>query len=459
MARPVSGAKPVARPGWRHGAFAGWGRVARAEMDAARPERLNDLAHALRAADRRGVIVYAGGRSYGDAALNGGGQAILTRRLDRLLDFDPASGVVVAEAGVSFDDLRRVLLPRGFLSPVTPGTAFATLGGAVANDVHGKNQDHAGNFGRHLVWLELMLPSGEIRRLMPEDRLFKATLGGIGLTGIVVAVALRMMRVPSRFVALQERRVRDLDEFLEALEEVRRTAAYSVGWIDALAQGRHLGRGIVESADPAQPEAGDRYREAKARSLPIDLPGLALNPLGIGLFNALYWRRVPPRGRARRLAYDRFLYPLDALAGWNRLYGRRGFHQFQCLLPEATSRQALRSLLETCVGSRAASFLGVLKTMGQDGIGLLSFGGRGHTLALDFPARPGIDDLLIRLERVVLDHGGRIYLAKDARMSAAGFAAMYPRLPEYRAILAEVDPDGRMMSDLARRLDIRGGGP
>ncbi len=458
MARPAEGGGPPERPGWRHGVFAGWGRVARAEMDAARPERLSDLAQALAAAGRRGIIVYAGGRSYGDAALNGGGQAILTRRLDRLLDFDPASGVVVAEAGVSFEDLRRVLLPRGFLSPVTPGTAFATLGGAVANDVHGKNQDHAGNFGRHLAWLELMLPSGETRRLMPDDRLFKATLGGLGLTGIVVAVALKMMRVPSRFVTLQERRVRDLDEFLEALEEVRRTSAYSVGWIDALAQGRQLGRGIVESADPAPPAPHDRYREAPARNLPMGLLSMALNPLSIGLFNALYWRRVPAGGRARRVPYDRFLYPLDAIAGWDRLYGRRGFHQFQCLLPEATSRLALRSLLETCVGSRAAPFLGVLKTMGQEGTGLLSFGGRGHTLALDFPARPGIDDLLVRLERVVLDHGGRIYLAKDARMSAAGFAVMYPRLSEFRAILAEVDPEGRMMSDLARRLDIRGGG-
>ena len=427
-------------------------------MDVARPERLSQLARALTAVDRRGVIVHAGGRSYGDAALNAGGQAILTSRLDRLIDFDPAGGVLVAEAGVSFEDLRRLLLPRGFLAPVTPGTAFATLGGAVGNDVHGKNQDHVGNFGRHLHWLELMLPSGEIRRLMPDDRLFKATVGGLGLTGVVIAVALKMMRVPSRFVALNERRVRDLDEFLEALEEVRRTATYSVGWIDALAQGRHLGRGIVESADPAPPEAGDRYRETRARNLPLGLLSPALNPLGIGLFNAAYWRRVPVRGRSRRVAYDRFLYPLDAITGWNRLYGRRGFHQFQCLLPEATSRQALRNLLETCVGSRAASFLGVLKTMGQEGTGLLSFGGRGHTLALDFPARRGIDDLLIRLERVVLDHGGRIYAAKDARMSAAGFAAMYPRLPEFRAILAEVDPDGRMMSDLARRLDIRGVG-
>jgi decaprenylphospho-beta-D-ribofuranose 2-oxidase len=449
-------AEQANRPGWRHGAFAGWGRVARAEMDAARPERLSELAQSLASVDRRGVIVHAGGRSYGDQALNAGGQAILTSRLDRFLDFDPASGILVAEAGVMFEDLRRHFLSRGFLAPVTPGTAFATLGGAVANDVHGKNQDHAGNFGRHVAWLDLMLPSGEIRRLMPEDRLFKATLGGLGLTGVVIAVALKLARVPSRFVRKNERRVRDLDGFLEALEEVRRTATYSVGWIDALARGRSLGRGIVESADPAPAESGDRHREALTRNLPMGLLGLGLNSLSIGLFNALYWRRVPARGRTRRVPYDRFLYPLDALKGWNRIYRRHGFHQFQCLLPEATSRSALRLLLETCVGSRSASFLGVLKTMGQEGTGLLSFGGRGHTLALDFPAGPGIDDLLIRLERVVLDHGGRIYAAKDARMSAAGFAAMYPRLPEFRAILAEVDPKGRMMSDLARRLDIRG---
>jgi decaprenylphospho-beta-D-ribofuranose 2-oxidase len=283
-------------------------------------------------------------------------------------------------------------------------------------------------------------------------------LGGLGLTGVVIAVALKMMRVPSRFVVRNERRVRDLDAFLEALEEVRRAATYSVGWIDALARGRNLGRGIVESADPAPAESNDRHREAPVRNIPLGLAGFALNPLTIGLFNTLYWYRVPARGRVRRVAYDRFLYPLDALKDWNRIYRRRGFHQFQCLLPEATSRAALRSLLETCVGSRAASFLGVLKTMGQEGTGLLSFGGRGHTLALDFPARPGIDDLLVRLERVVLDHGGRIYAAKDARMSAAGFAAMYPHLPEFRAILAEVDPTGRMMSDMARRLDIRGDG-
>lgn len=442
-------------PGWRRATFAGWGRLARVPMLAARPERVSELPALLAAAGGEGIIVHAGGRSYGDSALNAGGRAILTRRLDRLLAFDPASGLLAAEAGVRFEDLRRLFLPRGFLVPVTPGTAFATLGGAVAHDVHGKNQDQAGNFGRHVEWLDLMLPSGELRRLTPADRLFRATVGGLGLTGVILALAFRMMPVPSRFVTVRERRVGDLDAFLSALEAARARAVYSVGWIDALARGRALGRGIVEAADPAPPAAGDSYNEAKGRRLPVDLPAVVLNPLSIAAFNALYWRRVPAEGRERRLAYDRFLYPLDTIADWNRLYGRRGFHQFQALLPEPA---AIRAVLEACAGSRAGSFLAVLKTMGQEGTGLLSFGGRGYTLALDFPAGPGIDELLRRLERLVLDHGGRTHLAKDSRLSAEGFAAMYPRLPEFREVLAEADPAGRMRSDLARRLGIRGEG-
>jgi decaprenylphospho-beta-D-ribofuranose 2-oxidase len=423
-------------------------------MLAARPERISELRAILSATGPEGIIVHAGGRSYGDAALNSGGRSILTRRLDRLLEFDPASGLLTAEAGVDFEDLRRVFLPRGYLAPVTPGTAFATLGGAVANDVHGKNQDQAGNFSSHVAWLELMLPSGEIRRLQPGDKLFRATVGGLGLTGVILALAFTMIRVPSRFVTLRERRVSDLDAFLEALEEDRMNSLYSVGWIDALARGRNLGRGIVEAANPAPAEAGERYDEAKRRHLPFNLPSVVLNPISISAFNAAYWRHVPASGRSRRVAYDRFLYPLDVITRWNRLYGRRGFHQFQALLPEATSRTAVRALLETCANARAASFLAVLKTMGREGLGLLSFGGRGHTLALDFPAFPGTNDLMLRLERLVLDHGGRIYLAKDSRMSAQGFAAMYPALREFREVLAEIDPGRRMKSDLACRLGI-----
>jgi decaprenylphospho-beta-D-ribofuranose 2-oxidase len=237
-------------------------------MLAARPERVSELPAILAATGREGVIVHAGGRSYGDSALNTGGRAILTRRLDRLLEFDPASGLLAAEAGVSFDDLRRLLLPRGFLAPVTPGTAFATLGGAVANDVHGKNQDQAGNFGSHVEWLDLMLPSGEVRRLTAADPLFRATVGGLGLTGVILAVAFRMMAVPSRFVALRERRVADLDGFLAALETERRRAVYSVGWIEALARGRALGRGIVEAADPPLP----------SRRIPMPRPSTVASP-------------------------------------------------------------------------------------------------------------------------------------------------------------------------------------
>jgi decaprenylphospho-beta-D-ribofuranose 2-oxidase len=445
-------------PGWRRDEFSGWGRLPRATMLAARPERVGDLARDLATAGPKGIVVHAGGRSYGDAALNDGGRAILTRRLDRLLDFDPSTGLLAAEAGVTFDDLRRVFLPRGFLAPVTPGTAFATLGGATAHDVHGKNQDLAGNFGSHLAWIELMLPSGEVRRLTPGERLFRATVAGLGLTGVILAVGLRMMPVPSRFVVLREHRVADLDGFLAMLEVERQKSTYSVGWIDALARGRNLGRGIVEAADPAPAEAGESYREGPRRRLAVDLPAIALNPLAIAAFNEIYWRRVPATSRARRLAYDRFLYPLDAIVDWNRLYGRRGFHQFQALLPEANSPAAVRALLEVCAKARAGSFLAVLKTMGREGAGLLSFGGRGHTLALDFPARPGTRDLLLRLERLVLDHGGRVYLAKDSCLTAAGFAAMYPNLQEFREILVEVDPGGRMSSDLARRLGIRSQG-
>ena len=258
---------------------------------------------------------------------------------------------------------------------------------------------------------------------------------------MIVAVAFKMMKVPSRFVAVRERRVRDLDEFLEALEEVRRSATYSVGWIDALAKG--ASSAAVSSRAPSRRrlEEGERYREARRRRVPFDFPAMALNPLSIGLFNAWHWR-------ARRHGSGRVASPLTASSipsmrsatGTVSMGDKASISSSVCCRKQ-TSRKALRVLLETCVGSRAASFLGVLKTMGQEGTGMISFGGRGHTLALDFPARAGIDDLLTRLERMVLDNGGRIYAAKDSHLSAAGFAAMYPSLAQFRSVLAEVDPE------------------
>jgi decaprenylphospho-beta-D-ribofuranose 2-oxidase len=442
---------------WAGVELAGWGRTSRGVMTACRPERLSEVRARLSEAEPgRGLIAHGAGRAYGDAALNAQGRVMLTRRLDRMLAFDPATGLLEAEPGVSFADLLETFLPRGWLAPATPGTAFATMGGAIANDVHGKNHDRVGSFGDHLAWIDLLLPSGETMRITEAShpRLFRATVGGLGLTGIVTGLGLRMMRVPSGAVRVRERRCGDLDSFLSALEEARTRATYSVGWIDGLARGGALGRGILETAEP-EPSAELARERARTLAVPIDLPGAALNPATVGLFNAAYFRRVPENGRERVVSYRGFLYPLDAIHDWNRIYGRSGFYQFQCVLPDASSGAGLRSLLEEISRAGRASFLAVLKTLGGEGRGLLSFPMRGFTLALDFPRRSGVEELLARLEQLTLEHGGRIYLAKDAVLSAEGLRRMYPRLPEFQSVLEEVDPERLLNSDMARRLRIR----
>ncbi len=442
-----------AAPAWRKLSLQGWGRLGRAPCQAARPERLRDLRAVVLADVGRNLVPHGAGRSYGDAALNGGGAAVLTTRLDRMLGFDATTGVLVAEPGVSFADIIRTFLPRGWLPPTPPGTAFATLGGAVAHDVHGKNQHLAGCFGHHVEWLDLMLADGSTRRLSPSEdaAAFHATLGGLGLTGVVTALALRLLPVPSNALLVRRQRIAGLDAFLEAFGAARQ-ASWAVGWIDALAGGAALGRGILEVAEPA-PQHLPPPPEAQ-RNLPFDAPGCLLNRFSVRAFNAAYWRRVPAAGDAQPMHYGRFLFPLDGIGQWNRLYGRRGFHQFQCVLPEAEAPRGLRLLLEAVGQAGAASFLAVLKWMGRDGAGLLSFARPGFTLALDIPARAGAGALLRRLERLTLDHGGRVYLAKDSTLSPAGMAAMYPRLAEFQAIRARLDPGGRFSSDMSRRLGL-----
>jgi decaprenylphospho-beta-D-ribofuranose 2-oxidase len=441
---------------WTPASLTTWGRVQAAQVAVSRPDDLDGLVAAVAARHDRGLIVYGGGRSYGDAPLNDGGQTIVTDRLNRVVSFDQASGTIVCEAGVTFYDLLRTFLPRGFLVPVTPGTAFATIGGAVGNDVHGKNHDRAGGFGDHVLWLDLVLASGEVVRVArdTEPDLFAATVAGIGLTGAIHRVCFRMVPVPSCHAAVHERRMPDLESFMAGLAEAREQAPYSVGWIDGLARGTGLGRGILETAEVAAADA-TAFRLRTPRPIPIDFPGFALNPVSVAVFNHLYYARVPKAGRRREISLETFLYPLDALRAWNRVYGRRGFYQFQCVIPDAEAPRGLRALLEQISGARSASFLAVLKTMGARGHGYLSFPLRGYTLALDFPRRSGIEDLLARLERITLDHGGRIYLAKDALLSATGFARMYPDIGRLREVLARVDPHGRFRSDMARRLGLR----
>jgi decaprenylphospho-beta-D-ribofuranose 2-oxidase len=437
-----------------HAALVGWGRGTPATSLAARPERFAEAVDGFAQAPAEGgICLHGAARSYGDCALNSGGEALITTRLDRILAFDAETGIVQVEPGVDFRRLLRAFLPRGFLAPITPGTGFATIGGAVANDVHGKNHEHDGSFGQHVTELDLVLPDGTRRTITQADGdLFRATMGGLGLTGFITRIAFRMARVPGGTVQVRSRRANDLDDFLAAMQ-AEQSASYSVGWIDGAAHGTRLGRGILETAapgsEPAPPPSGRDLR------VPLDFPGFALNPLSVAIFNEAYFRRVPQAGSTARVPWEKFLYPLDAIQDWNRIYGKRGFIQFQCVVPFETGPAALRDLLEVISASRQASFLAVLKRMGPGRAGFLSFPMPGYTLALDFPRRAGIEDLHARLCAITLNAGGRVYLAKDSLLDPAGFRRMYPEFARFAAVLAEIDPAGRMNSDMARRLRLR----
>jgi decaprenylphospho-beta-D-ribofuranose 2-oxidase len=432
----------------------GWGRSSYATSRVVEAQTSEQVLAALRDPGAVPVVARGAGRSYGDAALNEGGYLICTTAMKAVHAFDPDSGEIVIDAGVTFGDLLHNYASLGWIAPVTPGTQFATLGGAIANDVHGKNHDRDGSIGDHVRWLDLALPDGTLRRVdrTTAPELFAATIGGIGLTGVITRICLQMKRVPGCMLLVQERRAANLDEYLDALQDARTRCRYSVGWIDGLASGRALGRGILETADHIEDSQPLRHRW-RAR-MPVDLPELAFNSCTVGLFNRLYFHRIPARGRERRLDLAQFFYPLDAIIDWNRMYGRRGFVQFQCVIPDDQARPALHQLLAAITTSGLASFLAVIKTLGRAGLGHLSFPAPGITLALDFPVRDNTAGLLARLHGITADHGGRIYLAKDSCVAAALMPQMYPRLTQFRAVLQEVDPGRRMRSDMSSRLQL-----
>jgi len=424
-------------------ALAGWGRARTADCTLLDRPAFDTAG---------GLIAHGAGRSYGDCALNGGGGVLLTGGMDQILDWDEASGLVRVEPGVSFAQLLARFLPLGFMVPVTPGTGFASIGGAVANDVHGKNHERAGSFGQHVTSLDLLTPDGGQHTIGPDDDLFRATVGGIGLTGIMTSISFRMQRVAGPAMLVRSQPCGDLDALLAAMAASSQ-ATHSVAWIDGTATGRHLGRGILETAEPGA--AAERPAPPGRRiTVPFDFPSFALNPLSVRAFNEVYYRRVPKAGRTEILHLSKFLYPLDALLRWNRIYGRRGFYQFQCVVPFEGAAGALRDLLELVARSRRASFLSVLKRMGSGRAGYLSFPRPGLTLALDFPARAGMQAFYAKLVERVLAYGGRIYLAKDALLTGAEFVKMYPEWPACRAVLERVDPHARMQSDMRRRLGL-----
>ncbi|RVV98524.1 FAD-binding oxidoreductase [Mesobaculum littorinae] len=433
---------------WSEGEWHGWGRALRAHGRLARPEKRADLAAILHDMPCPAI---GNARSYGDACLNGDGAAIRMTRLDRVSDFDPETGELTAEAGVTLGALLRLFAPRGWMPPVLPGTGAVTLGGAIANDVHGKNHHGAGSFGQHVTWLRLLGADGVAREVRPGSDLFRATVGGLGQTGVILDVGLRLAPCPGQAVQVRESRIAGLDTFLDRLGESR--ATYCVGWIDATARGAGLGRGILEEAEIAAGAPPPVSPRAPA-TVPFDAPGALLSAPVVRAFNAAYLSRVPADGRDRQRALPEFFFPLDRISAWNRLYGRRGFHQFQCVLPHGSDAR-LRELLEDVAASKLASPLAVLKRLGDGRAGDLSFPMAGWTLALDLRNRPEAAELIDRLEARVVASGGRVYLAKDALAAPERVARMYPALSQWADAVRQADPDGVFATDLVRRLRLR----
>lgn len=468
-ARVSPGAPPPPRAGTPGGSsrtalsrLSGWGRLETATAPAYRPESWKAVEGAVVAAPETTVLARGLGRSYGDSAVNRSGAILLTERLDRILALDEARLTVTCEGGTSLARLLSFLVPRGWFLPVVPGTRFVSVGGALAADIHGKNHHVDGTIGGHVEELTLLTASGELLRCSPTENAgaFDATIGGMGLTGVILSARLRLLPLETPLVRVVKRRARDLDDLLARLDEEEALSRYSVAWIDGLARGRSLGRGVLIRGDhlplgelPPGKEARGRVSEKAGPTVPCDAPPFLLGPFSVSAFNALYYRAA--REGTSLSEITPFFFPLDALGCWNRLYGRRGFVQYQALVPREAAAEACRRILEEISKERAASFLAVLKTTGPEGRGLLSFPKPGVTLGLDVPnigAR--LRPLARRLDEILLRHGGRLYLAKDALTDAATFAEMYPRLAEFRAARARLDPAGRFSSDQARRLGL-----
>lgn len=403
----------------------GWGRLT------ADRHRVAPLDRTGAAGAEGKVFAFGQGRSYGDVGLNPAALALDARGLDRYLSFDPESGTLWAEAGVQLGAIQQTFLRQGWLLPVTPGTQFVTLGGAVANDVHGKNHHRTGSFGAHVTRIDLWRSDEGVVTCSPSERadLFAATIGGMGLTGLILRVGLRLRRVDSGWMDTETVPFTGLPEFFDLVRSREAGWEYGVGWLDCT--GGAAPRGVYFSANHAT--GGAVPSPLARRSVPFTPPVSAINPATLSLFNRAYLAAQTRKAGAGRMDMWRYFYPLDAIGNWNRLYGRRGFYQYQSVIPWQDAEAATAAMLDAIAGARQGSFLMVLKVLGpQTGPGLLSFPMPGVTLAMDFPNRgAATEGLFQRLDAIVMAAGGRLYPAKDARMPAEMFRHGYPRLDEF----------------------------
>jgi decaprenylphospho-beta-D-ribofuranose 2-oxidase len=452
----------IDRPTYATIPLSGWGRYPVESCHVFRPEKRSEVAATLDSGQQSSYIPRGLGRSYGDAALNENAGVIWQVLLNRFLSFDTATGVLECESGVSLAEIIQYFLRRGWFLPVTPGTKFVTVGGSIAADIHGKNHHKDGSFSNFVLDFRLLTPAGEILLCSPavNAEIFWATVGGMGLTGVVLSARLQLRRVDSAYVFVDFHKTAKLEDSLATMEASDERYDYSVAWIDGLATGSAMGRSVLMRGNhataaelPGQIKRPLAIPNTAQWNLLVDFPSGTLNRMTVKAFNTVYYavHHTAPR---QLVNLEKFFYPLDAITQWNRMYGKRGFVQYQIALPQAGGREGLRTILDRLARSGRASFLAVLKRFGDAGNGLLSFPLRGYTLALDIPVARGLVPFLHELDRMTLDHGGRIYLAKDAVLSAEDFAVMYPKLDSFRAIQRKLDPKGLFRSSMARRLRI-----
>jgi FAD/FMN-containing dehydrogenase len=439
--------------------LSGWGANVRADCVLFEPESQRQVEAAI---DPAGTIARGLGRSYGDAALNGGGRVLGLARFDRYLAFDDATGTLTCEAGASLEQILRDFAPRGWFPRVSPGTKFVTVGGAIANDVHGKAHHAQGAFVSCVESMTVLLAGGDVvtaSRAENED-LFWATFGGMGLLGVVLTATIRLRKIETTYFRQKSIPVKDLEGMLAALDEHDHTFPYSVATLDVFASGAALGRGVLVVGDHATREELPGYLAVNPLRMsapgklevPFELPELTLNRLSIRLVNAVIQKI---QARALPFAhYESFVYPLDGIGHWNRGYGHAGFTQYQFVIPFEDGLRRMRELLTAILSSGELPFLNVLKRFGKESGGVISFPREGYTFAIDFPIRRNTVALLKRLDRMVIDAGGRVYLGKDSYLDAPTFRTMYPAIDRWLAVKAKYDPKGVFTSDLGRRVGL-----
>lgn len=428
----------------------GWGRYPSFEAKVLTPSFDSQCKEFIKHKD---LIPRGLGRSYGDSSLNS--IVLETSRLNHFIAFNHETGIISCQAGVSIREILNLVIPKGWFVPVTPGTGFVTLGGAIASDVHGKNHHIGGSFSQHVISFELLQGNGEKVTVTPFGMpdLFRATCGGMGLTGVILSATFQLIPIQSSFISQRTIRANSLEEVCE-LFEANALSTYSVAWVDCLAKGKQMGRSLLMLGEHSINGGLDLGSQPK-KSLPSDMPNWFLNPSSIKAFNFFYFHKSIFSPQNIDLPYQPYFYPLDAINNWNRLYGKNGFIQYQFVVPKAVGVEGLKRILDVISKSKKGSFLAVLKVFGKGNENYLSFPMEGYSLALDFKMEPGIIDLVKRLDSMVLEMGGRVYLAKDALMSEQMFKSTYPQWQIFEEVRAKYGAIGRFTSNQSRRLGLQ----